>query len=219
MNIYSKNFKNGEAEIPSIIIEPKEILGSAIVLHGYGDCKEKLLGFSQKLSEKGFLTITIDLRGHGENSNILSVKMLDDVNFLLEYSKKYGKTAVVGHSMGGRIALLSKAEYKIGLAPALCTSFGCKTTLDLKAFKKLVNDGSAEDFLEIFYKLPIWDEKSEKSKSYVLYAEDDKPEITEPCKNLVKTEVDVIKGANHSDIYLYKETHQKISDKLLKWFS
>ncbi|MBP7211703.1 alpha/beta fold hydrolase [bacterium] len=220
MKISRELLKAKDFEVPVVFIIPEKYSGCAIIVHGYGDCKETLLGFSEKISEKGFLTCTIDLRGHGENKKPLDKSAILDINFVVDYCKKYGKVAIVGHSLGGRLGLLSNADYKIGIAPAICTGFDEETRSRLKNnFEKRVKANTNEDFLEIFYKLQNWREENETAKTYILYAQDDIPSIKENCISLKKTEVCQIKEANHSDIYFYDETVDSIVSKLEQWFS
>lgn len=219
MKIYRKLIEKDEIKVPSIVIEPENPIGCAVVVHGYGGCKEEQLGLAARISGANILTCTIDLRGHGENPNPLNEKTLADVNLAADFCKNFGKTAVVGHSLGGRLALLSKSEYKIGIAPALCEHFCEDTRCNLEmCFSKRVVDDAKEDFLEIFYKLPMWDENLEKANAYVLYAQDDIPEIKANCQKQKKFQAEQIDEAGHSDIYLYEETFAKLTKKLTEWF-
>lgn len=50
-----------------------------------------------------------------------------DLKTSIEYCKKFGKVVVIGHSLGGRIALTSNVDYAIGISPALNTVFSDAT--------------------------------------------------------------------------------------------
>jgi pimeloyl-ACP methyl ester carboxylesterase len=200
-------------------MEPEEPIGFAVISHGYGGCKEEQLGLSARITEANILTCTIDLRGQGENKNPLNEKTLSDMNLVIDYYKHFGKTAIVGHSLGGRLALLSDADYKIGLSPAICKTFKEETRNNLKInFKKRVVDDSVEDFLEIFYKLPMWDETTENAKTAIFYAENDMPNIKSACQALKSFNTKQIANATHSDIYILEETFFEINRTLKEWF-
>jgi dienelactone hydrolase len=53
MNTYRYDIKNGNVEIPAIMIEPAAPKGAAVVIHGYGGCKEEQLGMAWRIAEKG----------------------------------------------------------------------------------------------------------------------------------------------------------------------
>jgi predicted alpha/beta hydrolase len=128
MKIETLTMKSDGIDIPSIKITASDDAPDVVVLHGYGGSKEEQLGLSWRISMLGFNTLTVDLRGHGENILPLSIKIQDDLDGLIRTIKRPSRPVVaIGHSLGGRIALLSNAEYRIGLSPALPSSFSEQT--------------------------------------------------------------------------------------------
>lgn len=88
--------------------------GSAIVLfHGYLETHEIWDGFADELS-KSFRVIAIDIPGHGKSGKIATVHTMD---LLAEAVDKVlstlniDKAFLVGHSMGGYVALAYLANY------------------------------------------------------------------------------------------------------------
>ncbi len=103
----------------------------AILLHGFSGNRKmmKLIAFS--LADKGFVSVSVDLRGHGDSGGFISnssnfEKDVDAVIQALE-KKKIGNTSeivLIGHSMGGRVAFdvgskLDTVLATIGVAPAV----------------------------------------------------------------------------------------------------
>ncbi|MEN6573668.1 alpha/beta hydrolase, partial [Methanobacterium aggregans] len=109
--------------VPCVSIIPEDAVGAAVVIHGYGGSKEEQLGLAWRLALCGAATFAVDIRGHGENLHILDGDALNDLETIIEYAGEFGKVAAVGHSMGGRMALVSSAEYRLGISPSLGTTF------------------------------------------------------------------------------------------------
>ncbi|MGH7372459.1 MAG: alpha/beta hydrolase, partial [Candidatus Methylomirabilales bacterium] len=53
--------------VPAYLFLPEAPRGGAAVVHGYGGCKEQMLGISARLAEEGWAALALDLRGHGEH--------------------------------------------------------------------------------------------------------------------------------------------------------
>jgi pimeloyl-ACP methyl ester carboxylesterase len=78
-----------------------------ILLHGYLETSEVWLDFAQKLSEK-FRVIIPDLPGHGCSSimgEVLSMELIAEVQNELLKNLGISKVCMVGHSLGGYVAL------------------------------------------------------------------------------------------------------------------
>jgi dienelactone hydrolase len=97
-------------------IEP---VAGAVVLHGYGSCKEAMLGLALGLAEVGFASIVPDLPGHGEHPEPFGPALLDEVRAAVEQARRDGPVLALGHSLGGRLALLSGADAVVAISPAL----------------------------------------------------------------------------------------------------
>lgn len=105
--------------VPAYLFEPERARGGAAVIHGYGGCKEQLLGLAAHFAEARWASLVCDLRGHGEHPASLDQELFRDVEAGLGYLRRYGKVAAVGHSLGGRLALGSSADFIIAISPAV----------------------------------------------------------------------------------------------------
>ena len=108
-----------DQRVPGFLLEPEDIIGGATVIHGHGHSKEETLGFLARLTEAGMAALAIDLRGHGEHPSDLDERVVEDVDAAVNFTRRYGATAVVGHSLGGRLALMSKADLVVAISPAI----------------------------------------------------------------------------------------------------
>lgn len=105
--------------IPAFLLEPPSPRGAAVVCHGYGGSKEQMLGVAVEVAEKGTATLVIDLCGHGENMAPIGPSMLDELESAVAFARRFGKTAVIGHSLGGRLALMSSADMMVAMSPSV----------------------------------------------------------------------------------------------------
>jgi pimeloyl-ACP methyl ester carboxylesterase len=105
--------------IPAFLLSPFSPLGGAVVCHGYGGAKEQMLGVAASVAEKGIAAIAIDLCGHGENTAPIGPAMRDELEAALTYIRRFGRAAVVGHSLGGRLALMSSADVMVAMSPSV----------------------------------------------------------------------------------------------------
>src|SRR5712691_7256338 len=105
--------------IPAFLLSPTSPLGGAVVCHGYGGAKEQMLGVAASVAEKGMAALAIDLCGHGENTAPIGPGMGDEVEAALTYVRRFGRSAVVGHSLGGRLALMSSADVMVAMSPSV----------------------------------------------------------------------------------------------------
>lgn len=107
--------------IPGFLLSPASPLGGAVVCHGYGGLKEQMLGVAVAVAEKGTAALAIDLCGHGENLAPIGPAMRDEVEAAVAFVRRFGKTAVIGHSLGGRLALMSSADVMVAMSPSVMT--------------------------------------------------------------------------------------------------
>jgi len=105
--------------IPGLILVPDAPRGGALLLPPYGATKEQMLGVALAVAEQKFAALSIDLCGHGENTAAIGPGMRDEVEAGLAYLRRFGKTAAVGVSLGGRLALISSADYMVALSPSV----------------------------------------------------------------------------------------------------
>lgn len=221
MESYRQVIENGEVKIPCIMMVPSNSVGAAVIIHGYGGCKEEQLGLAWRIAEEGLVTCTIDLRGHGQNILPLDEKILSDVGAAIKYCRHFGKVVTIGHSLGGRLSLVSDADYAIGISPALGLVFGNQTREILKNLRKYkVRIFDSEDFLEVFRRIPVW-ESSKDRPTLIIYGSRDIPEIISACDKINAIDVPTLKieGAFHNDIFLNELTYEKVIVQLKKWFN
>lgn len=220
MDTYRQVIESDGVKIPCIMIEPATPIGAAVIIHGYGGCKEEQLGLAWRIAEFGLVTCTIDIRGHGQHALPLDKRVILDVNSAISYCRRYGKVVAVGHSLGGRLSMVSDADYSIGISPALVNIFGNQTRENLKNLRQYkVRDCKSEDFLYVFKQLPMW-EPSKDKPTFILYGSRDIPEIISACNQISEQDIPVlnIEDALHNDIYLNEITYEKIINQLQQWF-
>jgi dienelactone hydrolase len=105
--------------VPAYLLEPDRPAGAIALAHGYGGAKEQMLGLAAHLAEAGFAACCPDLRGHGEHPAPFGPGLLHDLEAAVGYCRRYGRVAALGHSLGGRLALMSGADLLIAVSPAI----------------------------------------------------------------------------------------------------
>ncbi|MFO7835143.1 MAG: alpha/beta hydrolase [Candidatus Thorarchaeota archaeon] len=107
--------------IHSTLQKPKEADSSnpfpgVLVIHGALQNKEWVMGFGIELSRRGFVTLTIDVNGHGNSdagsgSGLAGLDHLSGLNFVDSSS-----LGIIGHSMGSGIAgsVLNETSKQVG---------------------------------------------------------------------------------------------------------
>lgn len=214
MIIERKNIETSLAQMPAIGIVSANPDPAILLLHGYGGAKEETLGLGYRLAETRGEAICVDLRGHGENMSPASIETLDDINALVNSLKSQKRIVfAIGHSFGGLIALLSEADFRIGISPA----FGKPLTPSLKAMIRdlrsyRVTDDS-DDVFEIIENLsPKY--MPDRTRDFVITAEKDPAEIKNMAEivNVGGVRVAEIPRAGHGDVFLYETTYRLIND-------
>ncbi|MFI5179928.1 MAG: alpha/beta hydrolase [Thermoanaerobaculia bacterium] len=105
--------------IPGFLFTPASPRGGVVVCHGYGGAKEHMLGVAVAIAESGAAALAIDLCGHGENRTPIGPGMRDELEAAVGYVRRFGRTAVVGHSLGARLALMSSADVMVAMSPSV----------------------------------------------------------------------------------------------------
>lgn len=202
--------------IPAIFMMPYSASGAVVIVHGYGGCKEEQLGLAWRIAEMGFATCTIDLHGHGEHPLMFTGRVVEDVEATIQFCRAFGKVAVVGHSLGGRLALLSSADLAIAISPAFCKTYTQQTRDSMKKRGFRVRQDSPETVYEICEKLPVWEPDSRPTA--IIYGSRDIPEIVKACEEQQAKGVPtlLIENALHSDTYLLEATFEEIGKQLPK---
>jgi len=105
--------------IPAYFLAPDSARGGAVLIPPYGGTKEHMLGIAVALGEAGIATLAIDLCGHGENRAAIGPVMRDEVESAIRYVRRFGPTAALGISLGGRLALMSSADCMVAISPSV----------------------------------------------------------------------------------------------------
>lgn len=109
---------NGHA-IPGFLFKPAMPRGGVVVCHGYGGSKEHMLGLAASIAEKGPAALAIDLCGHGENRTPIGPEMRGELEAAVAFIRRFGKAGAIGHSLGGRLALMSSADVMVAMSPSV----------------------------------------------------------------------------------------------------
>lgn len=114
------NLTSGDGHrVPAYLIAPPRATAGAVLAHGYGGCKEQMLGLAARLADSGFSALCLDLRGHGEHPAPLGSGLLLDIEAGIARLRSTGRTIAIGHSLGGRLVLMSSADVLVAISPAL----------------------------------------------------------------------------------------------------
>ena len=221
MKIESMHIEENGVDVPGILLTPENSLGAILIIHGYGGCKEEILGLSNRIAETGFTVYTVDQRGHGENQYLLDNTIVNEIEMEIQFCRKFGKVVAIGHSSGGRLALTSSADFKIGISPALAVEYGTKTRELLDNLRQYrVHEKYPGVNYDILRYLPIW-QSDYSNSSMIIYGSKDVPEIISQCKILLEQGNNIfeIKNALHNDIYLLEDTFSIIIKQLRVWFN
>lgn len=169
--------------VPAYLYLPEKPLAGAALCHGYGGCKEHMVGLGARLAEEGLAALCFDLRGHGENQAILDDRMVDDLEAAIHFLRRYGKVSAIGHSLGGRLALMSTADLVVAISPAVPKTPSEEGKQLLLAFAStMVNAAHPAqilDLLQDFGEVP----RKEGAKLLV-YAQGDIPSLIEGTLNV-----------------------------------
>lgn len=105
--------------IPAYRVEPDGGRGTAVICHGYGGSKEEMLALVLAVAEGAQCrALCIDLRGHGEHLAPIGPGVLNDLQAALDAMLADGPVVAIGHSLGGRLALMADADLAIAVSPA-----------------------------------------------------------------------------------------------------
>jgi hypothetical protein len=208
--------------IPCIEITPEMSKGRIILMHGFGGNKEEQLGLGLRIAETAFSVCIIDLPGHGENKSLFPENIDSQLNSLIDYYKNAGETVVaIGHSVGGRLALTSNADYFIGISPTLTGGFSEGTQSIIRNMRDYrVNLKEENALWDLQNNLPFYD-INRIDKTLIIVGSRDVPEIIKCCMKLKNDDnkVYMIENALHSDIFLNEETFELINNQLRIWFN
>ena len=106
---------------------PDNPRGVILFIHGYGDHSGRYTHVLKHLSDSGFATVAPDHRGHGKTAALMGYverldAIVDDLFLLRELAaQRFPEVPVflMGHSMGGLLAILHMQRYQVGIAGAI----------------------------------------------------------------------------------------------------
>lgn len=202
--------------VPSVLVTPEAPSGIVLLVHGYGGSKEEMLGLAWRIAEWGYTACAIDLRGHGEHMLALDHDVLADVEAAIMHCREGGREViVVGHSLGGRLALLSSADAVIALSPAICPTYGPPIHRIIESWCYKVREPETAFVFDILEKLPVWQPGNGRPVA-IVHGSRDMPDIRQGCIELKARGVRVteIEKALHSDIFLLEPTIHAIKGEL-----
>lgn len=210
--LYGNNF-----EVPCVTFIPENSRGAVVITHGYGGLKEETFGLALNIAENGFTTGAIDLRGHGEHPLELDENILLDLEAAISHFREFGKVTAIGHSLGGRLSLISSADYTIGISPALNKTFSSQTKTILEENRGYRVRRTEGNVFKILNDLPC---QFDGNKSFIIYGSRDVPEIMSECAKLESEgkEIFQMENALHSDIFLFEPTFRIVTQKLKEWY-
>ena len=214
-----KSIEGEGFNIPTTMLTPVNSHGVAIIVHNYGGCKEETLGLAWRVAEMGFTTGAIDLCGHGEHPLDLDENILQDLDTAISYFKNFGQVTTIGHSLGGRLALISRADFAIGISPALPKTFTPQTQGLIKQIRDhRVQKSSYPRLFDILEDIPSLE--FDADKSLIIHGSQDIPEIVSCCKRFKSQgfHVTEINNALHHDSFLLEETYHIIDEKMKEWY-
>jgi alpha-beta hydrolase superfamily lysophospholipase len=198
------------------MLTPPAAAGAVVIIHGYGGSKEEQLGVAWRAAETGLAVCAIDLRGHGEHMLPLDLDVIDDVEAAIRHCRSFGKVTIIGHSTGGRLALLSSADAVIALSPAICPTYGPPIHRIIESWCYKVREPSKAFIFDVLEKLPVW-KPDGKRQTLIIYGSRDMPEIARGCQKLKELGVPAVEisQAFHSDIFVQESTFKAIKSELL----
>jgi pimeloyl-ACP methyl ester carboxylesterase len=204
MRLARTRFDLAGVVIPAASITVDHALGHILMLHGYGGNKEEMIGLGFRLAEVGYACTAIDMRGHGENTHPYDGHLLDDAERVLALLPGPGRRVALGHSLGGRLALLTRADARIGVSPAVAQHYSDATRALINSMRQQkVRENDPGINFAYLAELPCWGLPL-TAADLVLYARQEIPEIVSTLNSLPPafTNVRVIERVMHGDIFL-----------------
>jgi len=190
--------------IPAILLAPDSPRSGAVVLHPYGTSKEHMLGLAFALGERGIAALSIDLCGHGENMAAIGPRMLQEVDAAISYMRKsHQRVGCTGLSIGGRLSLMSAADYMAAMSPAVVSEVSPQGKWMFENFPKpAVREPYSGYAAQLLKDLgPV---AAHNRPTLLLYSERDIPMILEGAKELKQlfpqAEVQYVKGEVRPDV-------------------
>jgi dienelactone hydrolase len=189
--------------IPAYLLTPDPARGGAVLIPPYGGTKEHMLGIAVTLGEAGRAALAIDLCGHGENRAAIGPAMRDEVESAIRYVRRFGPTAALGISLGGRLALMSSADCMVAISPSVVAAISPQGKWMFETFPSpTVREPYAGYVVELLDALgPV---ASHDRPCLLLYAEHDIPAILRGAQglkaSLSKSELRYVTNYLHAEV-------------------
>lgn len=190
----------------SIISEPGRIVTrvdeesrSVLIIHGYGGSAAEMLPLAHGLAVHGIGSVTIDLPGHGDSRDMFTYEGCREA---IDRELGCGETpiAIIGHSLGARLALLYDSPVVCLSAPlALDFERGRSQLLRILRVRRVREASAFAGLRAVLLALP---EVTFGTPAVIYYAADDLATVKDFAGRGYEAGVATIRveGANHVDI-------------------
>jgi len=114
-----------------------------VLVHGSWGSSAMWMGYSQYLSQKGWDVYALDLRGHGKSEGeVAGATMADYADDIAHVVAEHGlnNPVVIGHSMGGLVALMYARDHGANAVVAI----------DPSPSKEVQGEGEKKDYPETY---------------------------------------------------------------------
>jgi uncharacterized protein len=209
--------KRGE-RLAGIIHDSKEKKRGILVCHGFMSSKDDKVDLSEQLSEN-FTVLRFDLSGHGDSEgelkDITLTRLLDDMDSAILFLKTKGiqNIGIIGHSLGGALAILTANKAKAIFSIAGPTDFKMRT-LNEYGLDNFDQDAKNHDFYKVI----------KETKTPILFlhgSTDDVVPVWHSEKGMRfanrESKLEIIDGMGHT--YSNPEHYEKIVSLAKEWFS
>jgi pimeloyl-ACP methyl ester carboxylesterase len=150
--IQDVTLRGADCTVPASVIAPEhgKPVGTAMVLHGLCSSRKMMMPLAEALARGGLQVYVPDLPGHGENMEPFSTQRAGQCTAqALETLEREGhlqpeKTLLVGHSMGGAVAIHLADDYPVAGTVAISPA---PSVLPLRMPSNLLVISAQYDFL------------------------------------------------------------------------
>jgi len=123
-----------------------------VILHGLLGISDNWVGFSRKLADEGYRIFIPDQRNHGQSPQhpVLNYYALtDDLSEFVE-SHHLIKPIIIGHSMGGKVAMRYTLEHPGAVDRLVIVDTSLRTYFRFNYHLKLIDAMLSVDFNQVF---------------------------------------------------------------------
>jgi pimeloyl-ACP methyl ester carboxylesterase len=122
-----------------------------IILHGLLGISDNFAGLSRKLAKEGYRVLIPDQRNHGHSPHhhVLNYyALVDDLTEFID-SKKLEKPIILGHSMGGKVAMRYTLENPGAVSKIIVVDTSLRTYVRFDYHLKLIDAMLSVDFSQV----------------------------------------------------------------------